>query len=386
MCDSSVLLDRFRSKVDTKQEIQADLADANADPGTLLAGVLRRVVGPVTRVHAMSPRLCAVFVGDDDESQVCVWFKTRHRWVDEATIERLLASTPVGRTLDCVGVVEYSQSQHECHLHAVAFALGDAWLHEPLRADLEPVRFVETLPLAEQRRLENRANGERTRSGARNASRAAKFVRFVVDRCGGMRGLSALLGGSCVLDIAGGNGAVSFELMRRQVSSVVVDPRRTVLPVEARRSVQHYADTQVKGYAAEMAAALLADAAADFELLNSSGVAAKDGSVSLRAINTTFDAQFLVNHASLWERTALCLGLHPDEPTEWIVDFCLAARKSFFVVPCCVFPKAAGNEHRAHITRTEEFVEFLRQKAPDRIRVDALTMGGRNQVVWCTFQ
>ena len=385
MCDSSVL-DRLRSKVDTKQEIVAELADTNADPGTLLGGMLRRVVGPVTRVHVLSPRLCAVFVGDED--QVCVWFKTRHRWVDEATIARLLACTsplPVGLKLDCVGVVEYSQ--RECHLHAVAFALGDAWLHEPLRADFEPVRFVETLPLAEQRRLENRANGGRTRSGARNASRAAKFVRFVVDKCGGMRGLSALLGGggARVLDIAGGNGAVSFELMRRQVSSVVVDPRRTVLPVDVRRSLQHYADTQVQGYATEMAAVLLADAEVDFELLNSSGVTTKDGSVSLRAINTTFDAQFLVNHASLWESTALCLGLHPDEPTEWIVDFCLASRKHFFVVPCCVFHKAAGNEHRAHITRTEDFVEFLRQKAPDRIRVDTLTMGGRNQVVWCIF-
>jgi len=293
-----------------------------------------------------------------------------------------LAAT-AGEPFDVVGLLELGSD--ELMLHAVAFRLG-AWEHAPLRREFEPVVRVETIAQSEQRRVAMRAEGECVHSGSRNRGRAAKFVCFVLQRIGGVRALQRRLGADgVVLDVAGGNGSVSFELFKRGVSSVVVDPRATRLTKATRHSLRRYAETQLHEFTTALAEALLRDAETDYAQLNSGGI--RIGNSRFHALNVPFEASFLTNDstAGVWASAGLVLGLHPDEPTEAIVDFCLAARKSFFVVPCCVFPKAPGNEHRRHINTTSAFCEYLRQKAPDVIHVDTITMEGRNQCVWAVF-
>jgi hypothetical protein len=210
-------------------------------------------------------------------------------------------------------------------------------------------------------------------------------VRFVVARCGGAGGVRRIAGGAPILDIAGGNGSVSIEFVRRRVSAHIVDPRQTSLTKNVRDSMRFLAQVQLHDWQSQLATKLLADAENRFRELNSTGIRTTPGGLEIRAHNVPFNAQFCVDFASLWNQCRLVVALHPDQPTEDIVDFCLAARKSFFVVPCCVFPKAAHNSHRRHVTTTAAFCEFLRSKAPDVIHIDELVMEGRNQVVWAIF-
>lgn len=37
--------------------------------------------------------------------------------------------------------------------------------------------------------------------------------------------------------------------------------------------------------------------------------------------------------------SSLVIGMHPDQATDGIVDFAMKYRKSFAVIPCCVFPR-----------------------------------------------
>jgi hypothetical protein len=57
-----------------------------------------------------------------------------------------------------------------------------------------------------------------------------------------------------------------------------------------------------------------------------------------------------------------------------------------FVVPCCVFAKAAHNSAPTPChDHSRCFVNIFATKAPDVIHIDELVMEGRNQVVWAIF-
>lgn len=88
---------------------------------------------------------------------------------------------------------------------------------------------------------------------------------------------------------------------------------------------------------------------------------------------------------ALMEGCSMVVGMHPDQATEAIVDFALAMGKPFAVVPCCVFPKLFSwrrLEGGAPVRTHEEFVEYLRSKCPQRIKVTTLDFVGRNTVVY----
>ena len=84
---------------------------------------------------------------------------------------------------------------------------------------------------------------------------------------------------------------------------------------------------------------------------------------------------------------SLLVGLHPDGATEALVDFALAHRRPFAVVPCCVFAEQfrerklmVGNEEM-EVRSYDAFVEYLRRKDP-RIGVQRLPFQGRNAVLY----
>lgn len=80
-----------------------------------------------------------------------------------------------------------------------------------------------------------------------------------------------------------------------------------------------------------------------------------------------------------------CLvGLHPDEPTEDIVDLAIERNKSFAVVPCCVFPSFNPQRRLASgkfVQTYEQFLEYLMQK-DSRIERTTLHLEGKNHVVY----
>ncbi|KAJ9465546.1 hypothetical protein DIPPA_07111 [Diplonema papillatum] len=80
------------------------------------------------------------------------------------------------------------------------------------------------------------------------------------------------------------------------------------------------------------------------------------------------------------------VAVHPDEPTEPVVDWCLARRLPFVVVPCCVFARSnrqrrVAGEPLAPVTTYEQFIAYLLAKAtPDGRPIEAVSLpfSGRN--------
>eukprot|EP01060_Flectonema_neradi_P010006 TRINITY_DN1714_c0_g2_i4.p1 TRINITY_DN1714_c0_g2~~TRINITY_DN1714_c0_g2_i4.p1 ORF type:complete len:675 (+),score=98.43 TRINITY_DN1714_c0_g2_i4:76-2100(+) len=80
------------------------------------------------------------------------------------------------------------------------------------------------------------------------------------------------------------------------------------------------------------------------------------------------------------QKCTLIIGLHPDGPTEDIINYALLNKKNFVIIPCCVF--AESNKHRVlkngQIVRSyEDFITYLCEK-DSRIRKLTLTIAGRN--------
>ena len=153
-------------------------------------------------------------------------------------------------------------------------------------------------------------------------------------------GMATLAEGSGVLDIAGGKGDLSAELVNQSkgsIHSTLVEPR----PMrENTPGITHH--------------------------------------------STEFNAEFMATHAELMKSCSLLVGMHPDEPTEDIVDGATKAGRPFAVVPCCVFPRLFP--HRTiktgeGVKKYSSFVRYLLEKNQD-FRCESLPFKGRNKVVY----
>lgn len=223
------------------------------------------------------------------------------------------------------------------------------------------------------------------------AMRAEIFVKWLVSRFGGAATLAA---GAGVLDIAGGRGAVSFELcVGHGVPATVVDPR----PIKynrrqaaAIRGLQRQiAQEKPAGEpeereereerAAKRRHGQVGGAPAD------GGAERPEGSPSPRVprqLRRLFDEAWLAENAGMVGDCSCLVGMHPDQATEPIVDAALAAHKPFAVLPCCVFPRlfpqrrGAGGEA---VVTYRQFVDYLLAK-DERIRLEYLPFTGRNKV------
>jgi len=88
--------------------------------------------------------------------------------------------------------------------------------------------------------------------------------------------------------------------------------------------------------------------------------------------------------ARLVRECSAVVGLHPDQAVGHIVDYAIASRKPFAVVPCCVysaaFPKRKlrdGTPVRSY----EQLIEYLKSRRPG-IRTKTLDFGGKNVAVY----
>jgi hypothetical protein len=242
--------------------------------------------------------------------------------------------------------------------------------------------------------------------------RAEIFVKWLVTRFGGV---SVLAAGSGVLDVAGGRGAVAFELsVMRGVPCTVVDPRpikynrrqssavrrlqtddatasEAPLPVNDSGSLIKDSGNDIGVKACSLidrTGALSASKRklgeiADFEGEKKSGAEVEHRPPCLpEQHKELFNDSWLVEHAALLASASCLVGMHPDQATEAIVDAALSAGKPFAVLPCCVFPRLFPERKDAsseQVVTYRQFIDYLLAK-DDRIRLEYLPFNGRNKV------
>lgn len=84
------------------------------------------------------------------------------------------------------------------------------------------------------------------------------------------------------------------------------------------------------------------------------------------------------------ERCSILLGLHPDQPTEDIVDLALLNNKPFAVIPCCVYPclfPMRALKSGKSVKTYEDFMQYLIEK-DDRLKEVTLGFQGKNRVIY----
>jgi hypothetical protein len=137
------------------------------------------------------------------------------------------------------------------------------------------------------------------------SERAEIFVDWLI----GTFTVEYLNSGSGVLDIAGGRGAISWELQcKRGIKSTLVDPRTVHL---SGRQKKYLRKTHGSPFAHQQIA--LTNPEQDKETLT----------------KMKFDV--------ILQKCSLIVGMHPDEATESIVEYANYYHKPFAIVPCCVY-------------------------------------------------
>ncbi|KAK3251716.1 hypothetical protein CYMTET_38949 [Cymbomonas tetramitiformis] len=264
----------------------------------------------------------------------------------------------------------------------------------------------------------SRRSGNRARPA--NSNRGGALAAFIVQELGLTR---AQLEAGGVLDVAGGAGALAFDLAHWYgVPCTVVDPVDVKLTPKQRRVVERRQSDTMAMSAHHGLPALPEttspsttssplsednqDRATRSTLEEVPGFPSivrqyrglflwnaphMDCLESLAQLSTTSSPapphrseDPVLTIASLVHTASAIVGLHPDGATDALVDAAIAANKPFAVVPCCVFPNTftarrtcSGGRVRSH----EELCAYLCGKAPD-IHVAALPFEGRNQVVF----
>lgn len=180
--------------------------------------------------------------------------------------------------------------------------------------------------------------------------RARLFAGWLIERYGN----ELLQKGSGVLDIAGGKGKLSIELsLQGKIPCTIIDPLirkhgKRLNPREAKRIRKEQAP--------------------------------HPNLVSQEFNATTFPDEY----PDLIANSSMLIGIHPDEPTEDILDLALKYQKPVAIVPCCVFPGffplrvlSCGTAVRTY----DQFLDYLLSK-DDRLKLETLPFEGRNKVIY----
>lgn len=181
--------------------------------------------------------------------------------------------------------------------------------------------------------------------------RAKIFASWLVDEFG----FDLLKQNDGVLDVAGGKGQLSIELsvLASGVQCTVIDPF-------------------IRGRSAE-----------GTFLPNKESKRIKKGN---GMIPQHIPQYFMKNEESnnLIARCSCVVGLHPDQPTEDIVDLALLHGKPFACIPCCVYPGLFTMRRLANgkfVQSYEDFIEYLLEK-DCRLETTTLNFMGKNRVIY----
>ena len=197
-------------------------------------------------------------------------------------------------------------------------------------------------PLEEQKEFSHGDNRAKS-------MRAKVFSSFLIETYG----VDRLKANRGILDVAGGKGRLSIELALSGIQCTIVDPL-----------VRKHGKTLDK---------------------KGAKMIQKAGKPHPELVSTFFNTTtFAQEHQDLIEGASIFVGLHPDEPTEDILDLALAFNKPLAIVPCCVFPGffplrklPCGTPVRTY----EQFLQYLLAK-DSRLQIACLPFEGRNQVIF----
>jgi len=196
--------------------------------------------------------------------------------------------------------------------------------------------------------------------------RAACFALWLIQQYG----REALSAGAGVLDVAGGQGDLSWSLsVDFGIPCTLVDPglrrggqlkswQRRALRKSGNAGFAHLPVEFSEKYFGPTADALPAEAA-------------------------ELPPPPPSPHAELLRTASIVVGLHPDEATEFIVDLALACSRRFAVVPCCVFASKFSDRQLSSgvpVRTLNQFCSYLQAK-DDRIQTAFLGFEGRNKVL-----
>jgi hypothetical protein len=319
------------------------------------AGDERKVDGTVVGKAAVGR--CLFFLALEQNDGTVIEAIVASPQMPERRVRQLKNDIKIGDRLSCIGVACDSSARKPRTPDAV-FALQCTSLI-PLafcvRDNTGICRMVcpEDIPCPKYRvgpNCDARPENPDTSHGDKRlkSARAEVFAQFLHDQFG-----EELHRG--VLDVAGGRGELSLELVLTDVPALVVDPRPSsgLLSKSLRKKLR------------------------------------SSGHPPLSAWNVFFpptDAES--GHAGFLKKCAVVAGLHPDEATEAIVDYAIAHNKGFAVIPCCVFARLfpgrwlTKNTGGGHQVRTyQELLLYLSRKHP-AIQSTQLNFQGKNTVLW----
>ena len=85
--------------------------------------------------------------------------------------------------------------------------------------------------------------------------------------------------------------------------------------------------------------------------------------------------------------SSILIGLHPDQAVGAIVDFAIAFKKPFAVLPCCVYSKQYPKRHlpgppKKQVSGYPDLCQWIQNKDPENIRRVELPMEGKNVLLY----
>jgi hypothetical protein len=236
--------------------------------------------------------------------------------------------------------------------------------------------------------------------------------------------------GSGVIDVAGGIGHVSMALALRGVKSTVIDPRPSAgkLPGRDRKiyrkalSNQRHETGLTQSARRDSFDAITNQAPTDWTKAThpvlefdvhrawfgvrpeGADFTFREGGHSLSKVSeleSTFEETIPVctlcsdaidgSDAKSRELLSSCsavVALHPDEATEFAINFAIEERKAFVIVPCCVFsrlfPHRKLPSSNKPVSTYKDLLEYLQAKNPST-QMELLQFEGANNALWCAF-
>jgi hypothetical protein len=213
--------------------------------------------------------------------------------------------------------------------------------------------------------------------------------------------------GSGLMDVAGGSGHVSLAFAISGIKSTVIDPRETVgkLPGRDRKMLRRAIKATRSGAREQTNKIKILPPPVEFSSLRAWFAKRPDGiDVEFREGLSNIDEGVekepipicsMCSEDNLLSRCSAIVALHPDEATGDIVDFAVANRLPFVIVPCCVFSRLFptrfiskkdvndGNKKRL-VSTYDDLIEYLVKK-DDSIKISKLDFEGSNIALWSTF-
>ena len=194
-----------------------------------------------------------------------------------------------------------------------------------------------------------------------------------------------------VFDVAGGKGHLSLELILHQVM-------HTSTPVISRCTI---IDPVVRKSDAKQRQAKLKKAESRLRKQNDRRVVGTIDHIATCFTKDSFPeiyAQSIPNVDSEESRsipsTTLLLGLHPDEPTEDILDAALEHNLSVAIIPCCLFSSlfpsrtikrsSDGNDGKVENVPVRDYNDFLQYllDKDESLQLCTLPFEGKNKVIY----